>query len=625
MCMYGNITIKVPNGSACGLFSGVPLSHKYIDALNKENEVKPTEITESVDNTVYSFSGLKPSIYHYGVYKEGYTSLCQSLNFTEEKAASGIEIDIKLEKLSGNGYEQGFLILNTEEFINAHLQSQNDTWGEEYSHLFNTPQFLRDGNSYAKHQQTTNEEIYNYIEKVNKSCENMYVFSLGKTQKYNFDMPLVLFTRENIKGKTLEQAAEIIRCNGKPTIQYAAQVHSNEPGSAEGALAMIGDLAAEFGKEVLEDVDVYIIPRINLDGAVEYIRKSPTTNEDMNRDYLRMNNREICMVNSAYNIFLPELVIDAHEKLNDALKTGESLCTDMELQTGAGSLNHPEEMTNLAVNIALVALKKARDIGLRAHFYHKLASAAGGCAGSSYYGTRNSLSFLVETPGGVDAGMLYMQRRVMAQYTLASSVIRYAKEHAKQVLDTVHKSRKKMVMGGSVYDENKLFVLNHGSEETGSFTAMLINLPDGKIIDENHTVPYSEHTAALRTRTRPTAYIIPKGVENEDEILRVLGCHAIVHYELPALSTVTTRQYLKAESEISLSDDVPHTFENGAYVFPNTVPSTVLSVIMEPDFNIESGRPMSLLSMNLINEDECGKLPLYRYCHNLFDNKVYVL
>lgn len=31
----------------------------------------------------------------------------------------------------------------------------------------------------------------------------------------------------------------MIRNNGKPTVQYAAQVHSNEPASCEGALAMM--------------------------------------------------------------------------------------------------------------------------------------------------------------------------------------------------------------------------------------------------------------------------------------------------------------------------------------------------------------------------------------------------
>ncbi len=616
----GEIIIKAPRVAVCNLYADMPLSINYFEAFDTKKVIEPTFVENSDEIAIYHYGNLNFGLYHYSVSTEDYTSLCQIINFTKEKAESEIEITAKLEKLAKNGYEQKFVMLNSSEFINAHLASQKDTWGEEYARLFNTPQFTRSKERAGKHQQTTNEEIYNYIEKVAKTCENMHVFSLGKTPKYNFDMPLVLFTNENIKGKTLEQAAEIIKNNGKPTVQYAAQVHSNEPGSTEGALAMIGDLARDYGKCVLEHVDVYIIPRINLDGAVECIRQSPSTNEDMNRDYLRVNNPEICMVTHAYNLFLPELVIDGHEKRTEFLKTGESLCTDMELQVGAGSLNHPAEMTEMAMQIALSALRKARNIGLRSHFYHHLASAAGGAAGSSYYGTRNSLSFLVETPGGTAAGMYYMERRVVGQYILASSVINYAVDHSSEVMRTVRSSREKMTKMGYTYDESNIIVLEHGNKETGSFSTPRINVPDGKVIAENPDIPYCEHVVALRSRTRPTAYILPRGIENEEEILRVLGTHAIPHYVLAAACIIKARQYLKSGEEIVLADEDDICFEKGAYVFPNTVPSTVLSVIMEPDFNTESGRKMSLLSMQLVSPDEDCRLPIYRYCHNLSEN-----
>ena len=115
------------------------------------------------------------------------------------------------------------------------------------------------------------------ISELEKKSENMYVFSLGKTPKYGFDMPLVLFTRDNVKGKTLKEAAEIIRNNGKTTVQYSAEIHSNEPASCDGALALMLSLSGELGARVLGSTDVYIIPRINLDGAVEVIREAPAT------------------------------------------------------------------------------------------------------------------------------------------------------------------------------------------------------------------------------------------------------------------------------------------------------------------------------------------------------------
>ena len=616
--MQTDLTITAPAAAACGLYPGAPATIVYATAIDPEKAIPPTSVTTLGGVTTYVYADLQPGLYHCAAHREGYCALCQSLLFTPEKA--GMQLDMQLEKLAGNGYEAGFVMRNTQEFIDAQLVSHADAWGERYARLFQTPQFLRP-EGHARHQQTTNEEMMAFIAKLAEGCDYMHVFSLGKSPKYGYDMPLVLFTREPVGGMTLEQAARVIRGNGKPTVQYAAQCHSTEPASTEGALAMMLELCGEYGGEVLDAVDVYIIPRINLDGAFEVIRKSPTTGEDMNRDYLRMNNREVYMVTSAYNLFLPEVSIDGHEKYSSIRSTDEALCTDMELQVGAGALNHPAAMTKLAMKIALEALSLGRSLGLREHFYQKLASAAGGAAGSSYFGTRNSLSFLVETPGQVHLGMSFMERRVLAQYVLASTVISFTATHSREVLDTVHGSRAHMLRTGCVYDESNCIVLEHEKSETGVWATPMLHVPTGRVTDPDYSCAYNEQTIALKKRPRATAYLLPQGLPNEAEILRVTGGHGIGHYRLPAGSTVKLRRYHKGE-EVTLGDEQPVRFADGALVFPNTVPSTILGVVLEPDFNASSGRKMTLLSMGLIEPDETGSLPLYRFCHDLQDGKV---
>ena len=61
-------------------------------------------------------------------------------------------------------------------------------------------------------------------------------------------------------------------------------------------------------------MDIYIIPRINPDGAYEATRYAPATGEDLNRDYLYQHNAEVRMVVAAYNLFSPEVCIDGHGK-----------------------------------------------------------------------------------------------------------------------------------------------------------------------------------------------------------------------------------------------------------------------------------------------------------------------
>ena len=616
------LMINIPKGAQCGLYAGVPATINYRTAIIPENAIAPAMVTETEKGTACLYRELSEGAYFYGVSMTGYTSRSQVIYYSAEKAAKGLAVDVQLSPMVGNGYESGFVMLNSQEFIDSCLQSDISTWGERYTHLFATPQFSRTEGQTGHHRQTSNEEIWDFINKLEKSNENIYIFTLGKSPKYGFPMPLVLFTRENIAGMTLEQAAEVIRNNGKPTIQYGAQVHGNEPASCEGALAMMLSLTGDFGKSVLDRVDVYIIPRINLDGAVEVVRHAPATGEDMNRDYLYMHNPEIRMVTGAYNLFLPELVIDGHEKITDIRTADESRCTDMELQVGAGSLNHPAVMTELAMEVALNAIQAATQLGLRGHFYQCLASAAGGAAGSSYYGTRNSLSFLVETPGGTTLGNYCMARRIMGQYILASTVIRYAADNAQKVLETVHASRKKLAKTGAVYDESNKIVLEHGNAPTGSLTIPMIRVLTGEITDPARDMAYNEQPIAVRSRPRPTAYVLPKNLPNEEEILQVITGHGIPYYCLPPDTAIHLRQYLCADEEFSLAEEEKTSFPEGCIVLPNTVTSTILNVILEPDFGKNAKRKMTLCSMGFIEADEYGKLPIYRYCHDLVNGKV---
>ena len=609
------LTVTAPAEAVCGLYAGVPGARTYEKAIDPKNAIPATEIIIKNGISTYYYENLEPGIYHCAASMEGYNSLCQTVNYVEPT-----RIDMQLDKLAGNGFEAGYVMQYTREFIENQLTSDKNAWGEEYAKLFVTPQFQpgRPG----RHQQTTNEELEVFIAKLAQANSNMHIFSLGKSPKYGYNMPLVLFTKENVTGMTLEQAAEVIKNSGKPTIQYNAQCHSTEPASCEGALAMMVSLSGDYGK-VLEDVDIYIIPRINLDGAFEVVRQSPTTKEDMNRDYLYMHNVELRMIVAAYNLFRPEVCIDGHERFHRFNVAGDDLCTDMELQGNAGALNHPTRLTEMAMEMSLSAMEKARSLGLRSHFYGKLASASGGAAGSSYFGIRNSLSFLVETPGQVNQGMCFMERRVLSHYVLASSIIDYAVKNRYKLVADIQASRSFMSKSNQIYDEKKLFVLEHGTPVTGSWASPLIHVPSGKVVDPDYCVDYKEHSEALITRPRATAYVLPQGLTKEAEILRVAENHAVPHYRLPAGSTISLKQYIRTADGIILTDEQPVSFENGAVVFPNVVDSTILNVIMEPDFNpANPDRKMTIMRMGLISPDDTGKLPLYCYCHNLEDGKI---
>ena len=611
-----SLTVTAPEGAECGLYLGVPGGWSYASAIHPEQAIPATRVTTEGGVTAYRYEGLAEGVYHCAASLEGHYALCRQVLYTGQE----LREELVLERMAGDGYEADHVMLPSEEFIRNALPSAADTWGEEYAHLFHTPQFLRPAGGPGRHRQTTNEELADFLAGLEAAHEYVHLYSLGKSPKYGFDMPLVLLTMEPVAGLGLEEVAAVIRGDGKPTVQYTAQCHSTEPVSGEGALAMLLELCTAAGKELLERVDVYIIPRINPDGALEAVRHAPTTGEDMNRDYLRLNNAEVRAVVGAYNLFLPEVCVDGHEKRGYIRVEDTSPCADMELQVGAGAMNHPAQMTRLAMDMALAALEKGRDLGLRGRFYAGLASAMGGTAGSSYFGARNSLSFLVETPGQTRMGMGLMERRVMGQYALASTVIQYTADHARHILDTVRASREHMAVTGGIYEERDEIVIKYDRVRTGGWATPLLDVHTGTVVDANHVEDYEEQVAALMTRTRPTAYLIPCGVEHEQTVLEIAAGHAVSHYDLPAGTTVRVRQYRQEGEGFTLTEEESVCFAQGVHVFPNTVPSTVLAVLMEPDFY--GGRKNNCLhTMGFLEPDKDGAFPLYRYCHDLREGK----
>lgn len=159
--MITAITITAPAETVCTLYAGVPEKRTYSDSVTPEKAIAATEVTTKDGIITYTYEGLEQGLYFCAAAQEGYNALCQTINYT-----GNTRLDIELDKLAGNGYEAGFVMQYTREFLEKQLVSHKDTWGDEYAKLFCTPQFLpgRPG----RHQQTTNEEMVDFIKKLTK-------------------------------------------------------------------------------------------------------------------------------------------------------------------------------------------------------------------------------------------------------------------------------------------------------------------------------------------------------------------------------------------------------------------------------------------------------------------------
>lgn len=614
------LTLTVPEGTELCLFASLAPNSLTADSSG----IPATTVVTSDGITSYYFESLPAGNYHYEAKADGYYSKSQSILYTAGQSSNGRQLDITMEKRAGNGFEPSWTVSYTDEFIAKSMQSSYDMWGKEYEKLFTTPYFLRENSDSGKHQQTTHSEMLEFISGLDDKNDNMYVYNIATSPKYGYEIPLVIFTKEDISvTSSVEEIAECFKNNSKPTIHYQAQIHSNEPAAGEAALAVIKQLDGELGEKVLDNVDIYVVPRINADGAYENIRASASTGNDMNRDFMPMKNAEVRMLTSLYNMFLPEVTFDGHEQGQRAYQSDGTL-TDLDMQANGGLTHNDINMTYTALDIMREALSNARDLGLRTGCYNGNYHGNSTASGVPYYAMRGSLSFLAETRG-IAAGMNWIERRMLAQYIAVSTVIKYTAENAESVLKLIGENRENIVKKGATYEEDDLIGLKHVStyDTDNLWTSPEMNYLTGDVIDEDYQAKFRLYITTTRTRPRPTAYVIPKGEKWADSALSVLINHGVEYYELENGSAARLVQYKGDASAAELCDEKIISFENGAYVFPmNQTSANPLMLIMEPDVHNPNKNEVNLLSMGLVAPDENGLMPIYRYCYGLKDGKI---
>ncbi len=201
--------------------------------------------------------------------------------------------------------------------------------------------------------------------------------------------------------------------------------------------------------------------------------------------------------------------------------------------------------------------------------------------GRAYYGLYNSISILVETRG-IGAGSTNFARRVFSQQNAAHSIIEYAMANDTAIMAAVDAARADVVKKGATFDEDDIVVLHQvASGETQSPTPLTryqYNM-DGSA-SKTSTATLSMNDTVVRSRIRPTAYVIPKDIENLDKILYILDNQGAEYYELSAGSTAPLKQYYytgeytyyskEAGFTAALRDETQVTFDKGASSSPWT-------------------------------------------------------
>ena len=526
------------------------------------------------------------------------------------------------------------------------------------------------------YQTTTHSELMAFTQEIANNSPLAHWFSLGKTPFYNFDIPIVIVTKEPIpEGATFEQAAKIIRESNKLNFWHNAQIHANENGSGEAAMAVLLDMVGAYGDKLLDRINYICIPMYNIDGSYLFQRHNAENNIDMNRDHMRLLTYETTLIHRGYLEILPHVAVDGHEydhyssiarstqiagTSNPAMyryNNNSYSRTDVE-STPASSLNNPSiEVNDLAFD--LFATNYVNDLHSEGVSFAHYGETANNGIGRAWMGLMGSITFVCEGRG-LGGGTHSYARRVHSYVTGTKSLINTAYENSVLVKEAVDKGRRDIIDKGRVFDSADVIALTFGSSSAATATYPNKNqapyttvVPtydmSGQMVSLTTNSTQSRANNITRSRPRPTAYVFPKedsmNVRSTDVniatvsaangyainynfLFRLMDSQDIYFYEVPAGTTATLKQYYRDSTSNTTTSNVNAglraeaevTFPDGAYVVPlDQVSGAVIAMLFEPDvagsggYNGTVNQSLSGEAMALIFHDFTTRdFPYYR-------------
>ncbi len=549
--------------------------------------------------------------------------ISQCIYISAQEANTKIVMDVTPAKRSTSGWDTSSTVYIYSDEVLARKPSDKSLW-PAYADVFTTPAFANPRNP---HQQTTQTEMMDFISGLDGTADDMYVYILGQSGGKAFDIPLVVFTKADLSdAKTLEEAAAIIREDsektGKVTVHYQAQIHGYETASGEGALAMIQRLDGSYGAGLLENMNIYVIPRLSPYGAYKSMRNvwlDSSSTIDPNGDFMRLRTVEPQLRQKAMNLFDPDVAMDGHEFVLSKESASEG---NHDVYLAAHFLPcHTEEFQQLSKTVAAWTMEKVRGNGLTPRWYSDVVNNASGSVGSGNMAYRGILHFLLETQGS-DSGLTNYERRVMGQVTGMSAIIDYVNANAKEIKRIVRQQKAAIVEEGKTYEESDRVVLRYEKvlDPALYLPGKNINLASGAMTDRTFEAEVWQTVA--RSRTAPTAYVIAAGESYTENVLKLMAMQGISYEFVPAGSGIYLQQYMAVSYndadkivEAALTDEEIYAFPKGAYVFSMAqVNANILSLLMEPD--VTQTTTNTLVQAGTVPIAN-GMIPIYRYIRDL--------
>ncbi|MGM9956733.1 MAG: M14 family metallocarboxypeptidase [Peribacillus sp.] len=484
---------------------------------------------------------------------------------------------------------------------------------------FKTPAFQQDRLAF-----TSQEEMNTFIEGLTHKNKHIQMKTIGQSTEGR-DIPMLLFSKDS---KKLQKNSK------KPLIWIQGQIHGNEPAAGESTLVIAQWLAEGKLGNVLDKVNIAIVPRVNPDGSY-YFKRTTATNLDANRDYLKVEHPEVQTIHRAIDAYEPEVILDVHEytvnpaPLKKVGKNGAIASYDL-LISSAKNLNIPQQLRKASDELLLPKVFKTLEKEkLSYKDYYTLATSEDGVLtategsteariGRNALGLKNTMSYLIETRG-INIGRTDFTRRVHAQATAQAAFIKATADQATKVKKVVRQSESEVVKKGAKANDNDKVVIKSENKRIKNQKLTVIDLEKAKKVDTS--IDWFDSTDAYPTlvRNRPTAYILPSEYKEVAKKLERLGVQVntlkksitipVESYKVTDLKVSDELENGHATKEVTTSVHTKkQSFPKGSYVFNMSQPdANFIALTLEPE-GIDS-----YVTFNFIPAAKGDELPIYRY------------
>lgn len=583
--------------------ASVKLYEKLFVQDNTFTQVTPYH-TETVDDVSYYYFPNISGNYHYLASRSGYYTIYKNIYMSEAEAAAKTVTPVDLKQKTGEGWEPNVVYSQSDEVLDTALSCDPSLW-KDYAAYLDVPSITENAGT---HQMTTQTQMVEYIDGLVADTDYMYVYSAGKGSKQGYDIPAVIYTARNLtSATTLEAAAAELAKDDKVTVLYRAQMHGNEPGGGEGALAMLQKLCDTYGASLLDTMNVVVIPRVSPDSSYSFSRYYADTIINPNRDQLRLRSSEMQAYQAAYLLFQPHMVIDGHERV------WNNQGGDITL-TPSFSIMNSQEFIDKSLDIVHAAFDELKAEGLESYYYSGYLNERDYSSGYGYTGAAGAFYVLAETRG-IYSGNEYMERRMVSHMVTVTGILDYVKENADTIKSMVAQEKARIATNGATYEESDIIPLDLDKRTDPNYTRLSqnVNWATGEVVFKANTPRVFD--VVLRSRSMPTAYVLPADQDNIETVLALLDRHDISYKLLPAGATLTLQQYTGTVDEATLSAEKSVGFAKGAYVFTmNQSTGLILALLMEPDVTDIADYSSTLAQQGLVAVTD-----IYRYTQDLND------